>query len=193
MPDPVQVRVIKDTATPALRVMISRSGRPLLAALGKRLEVTLRQYFKVRGQRPHKRGWPKQHFWDRRIRNATALASVTETNATVNIADPAFNTHYFGGVIRPKEKEMLAIPLRAEAYGIQPSSGLIPGLFVIRRKGRKNAFLAVRDEDGALRLYYLLTKSVTVPRDPEALPPDRDINAALERESERFLARRQAP
>src|SRR6266511_3008197 len=138
MPDPITARVIKDTATPELRAMIAKAGRALMAALGKRLEVTLRQYFKVRGQRPQKRGWPKQHFWDRRIRNATALSSMTEHEVSVKIADPAFAAHYFGATIRPKEKQMLAIPLRAEAYGIQPSSGLIPGLFVIRRIGGRN-------------------------------------------------------
>src|SRR6185503_8329142 len=112
MPEPIKVTVVKVTASPALKQMIARSGRPLLAVLGKRLEVTLRQHFRVRGQRPNKRGWPKQHFWDRRIRNATALSSVTDRTATVTIADPAFNAHYFGGTIVPKEAQNLAIPMR---------------------------------------------------------------------------------
>lgn len=186
---PVTINILRDTATPALKRMIADSGRPLLAALGKRLEVDLRQYFKLRGQKPNKRGWPTQHFWDRRIRNSTALSSVTDTAATVTIADPAFAAHYFGGVIRPKEKQFLAIPLRAEAYGIRPGSGLIAGLFLVRRK--KALYLALRESgEGALRLYYILVKRVTLPRDPEALPAQSQIDASLERQAESFYRRR---
>src|SRR6185503_18530605 len=110
MPEPIKVTVVKVTASPALKQMIARSGRPLLAALGKRLEVTLRQHFRVRGQRPNKRGWPKQHFWDRRPRNPTPLPSVTHRKATVTDADTGFKDHYFGVKSVPKEAQNLAIP-----------------------------------------------------------------------------------
>lgn len=204
MPTPIIVTVAKDTATPALRDLLRRVRpmRPLMMRLGKRVEVLLRKYFAQYGRtgnfKTRRRGWPTQHFWDRRIRNATSFTGATEHGATVTIADPAFMTHYRGATIRPREKQALAIPLQAAAYGKQPSSGLIPGLFLLRT--RKGAYLVAYGDgfgkprkgvrNATLHFYYKLVKSVTVPKDPNALPPDRDIEAALLADVEAYLRTR---
>lgn len=201
MPSPIKVTVVRDTATPALRDLVNRVTPPrlLLVRLGKRLEILLRKYFAERGRagnfKTRRRGWPTQHFWDRRIRNATAFTMATNEEAKIVIADPAFMTHYRGGTIRPREKKALAIPLQAAAYGKQPSSGLIPGLFLLRTK--KGAYLvAYGDGEGrsrkgvqraTLHFYYKLMKSVTVPKDPNALPSDDVINTALLAEAQTYL------
>jgi len=201
MPQPITVRVAKDTATPALREMLRRVSpmRPLMMRLGKRLEIVLRKYFADYGRtgnfKTRRRGWPTQHFWDRRIRNATSFTGATDHDATITIADPAFMTHFRGGTIRPREKKALAIPLQAAAYGKQPSSGLIPGLFLLRT--RKGAYLVAYGDGfgksrkgvnrATLHFYYKLVASVTVPKDPKALPPDKDIEAALLKETEYYL------
>jgi len=201
MPQPITVRVAKDTATPALKAMLRRVSpmQPLMMRLGKRVEILLRKYFADYGRtgnfKTRRRGWPTQHFWDRRIRNATAFTGATEHEATITIADPAFMTHFRGGTIRPKEKGALAIPLQAAAYGKQPSDKSIPGLFLLRT--RKGAYLVAYGDlfgksrkgvnRATLHFYWKLMKSVTVPKDPKALPPDTDIEAALLKETEYYL------
>lgn len=196
----VKITVIKDTATPELKRLINLATPPrlILIRLGKRLEIVLRKYFALKGQTPNRHNWPRQHFWDRRIRNATAFAYANDREAVVNISDPAFLTHYRGATIRPREKQALAIPLQAAAYGKQPSSGLIPGLFLLRTK--KGAYLVAYGDlfgrkSGAsratLHFYWKLMRSVTVPRDPNALPPDREIEAALLKEAQDYLKLRQ--
>jgi hypothetical protein len=203
MPNPIRVTVAKDTATPALKELLRRVSpmRPLMMRLGKRLELLLRKYFAQYGQsgnfKTRRRGWPTQHFWDRRIRNATSFTGATEHDATVTISDPAFMTHYRGATIRPREKSALAIPLQAAAYGKrkQPSSGLIPGLFLLRT--RKGAYLVAYGDgfgkprkgvrNATLHFYYKLLKSVTVPKDPKAVPPDKDIEAALLADVESYM------
>jgi hypothetical protein len=201
MPLPIKVTVAKDTATPALREMLRRVSplRPLMQRLGKRVEALLRKYFAEYGRsgnfKTRRRGWPTQHFWDRRIRNATSFTGATEHDATVTIADPAFMTHYRGATIRPREKEALAIPLQAAAYGKRPSDRLIPGLFLLRT--RRGAYLVAYGDgfgkarkgvrNATLHFYYKLVKSVTVPKDPKALPSDKDIEAALLADVENYL------
>jgi hypothetical protein len=182
---------ITDHATPDLRALLRRipPSRPFMASLGKRLETLLRDHFRRKDKVPNKRGWRKSHFWGRRIRNATTLTEVTERAATVTIADPAFAAQLHGTVIRPKEARALAIPLIEEAYGIQPSSGLIEGLFIIRPKGEEHAFLA-RDHatQEGLEYVYLLTKRATIPADPTALPPEQLVNQSLLDQATRWLS-----
>lgn len=189
----VSVQVIRDDATPRLKQLVSDFGsRPFFGALGKRLETELQKHFKEKGQVPNKRGWPSQHFWDRRIRNATSLTSFTDREATVTVADPAFAVRVYGGTIRPKEKKFLAIPLLAAAAGKQPSSGLIKGLFV-ERWSDGSLFLAQKSGEGkeaGLIYFYRLVRQVTVPKDPTALPPEEKVHSALVDEAEKFAARR---
>lgn len=183
---------IQDRATPALKAFLRSipPNRSYFAGLGRALERLLRDHFRRKGAKPNKRGWPKSHFWDRRIRNATALTTITPTGATVTIADPAFAAHYHGATIRPKEKKALAIPLIPEAYGVMPSSGLIEGLFVFKPRDSDYAFLA-RDHPTIDRLQYvyLLTKKVTIPKDPDALPPTETINQTLIRQTTDWISR----
>ena len=210
MPAAIQVKVLRDDATPRLRQLVQDfQSRPFFAALGKRAEVVLKAHFRAKGDVPMKKGWPSLHFWDRRVRNATNLTSFTDRDATVTVADPAFAAKVFGATIRPKEAGALAIPLQAAAYGKQPSSGLIPGLFLLRTK--RHAYLvAYGDADSGqhflgytksgkarysrdraqLHFYYILLKQVTVPKDPTALPPDHQINDALLAEAESFARRK---
>lgn len=196
----VTIQIVKDEASPALlQLALDLNSRALMGALGKRAEGVLRKHFREKGQIPEKHGWPSQHFWDRRIRNATALSSFDGHQATVTISDPAFAAKVFGATVTPKEKQYLAIPLQAAAYGKQPSSGLIRDLFVLRTK--KGLFLASRSEQGAiaklksattgaLYLFYRLVKRATLPKDPTALPPESTMQEALNDETEKFIARR---
>jgi hypothetical protein len=182
---------IQDNASPALRGLAERltNRRGLNTVLGKGLEVALRGHFASRERERNKKNWPKQHFWSQ-IRTATAFdpGSVTDDGAAVVVADPRFGAKVHGAqnvTAKPPNKR-LAIPLRAEAYGVRPRSGLIPGLFVLKARGR--AWLAAR-EGKALRLYYLLLPSVNLPPDPRALPDGGRVAGELQGAAMRYLLR----
>jgi hypothetical protein len=190
MGNPVKVIVLTDTARPALRRMITDSGRGLWARIAGRYVKEARFHFSEKEKKPNKQGWPKSHFWSK-IRNSTMVSSVDNTGATVTISDPRFAIHYYGGRINPKEKQWMTIPQVPQAKGIYPGSGLIEGLFFVRNRIRSDtAYLFKREPKGEKpSLYYVLKKSVTIPKDPTALPPDSKINAALIDEAEKYLLR----
>lgn len=86
-------------------------------------------------------------------------------------------------VIQPKEAQSLAIPLHADAYGIQPRrynidhpKGTPEALF--KPKGKD--YLA-KNENGSLVVMYLLRKTVHQKQDRSLLPPaDQMVNTVLE-------------
>jgi hypothetical protein len=177
----------RDFATPALQRKFDqlRNRRPLMGALGKRLEVELRDHFRGRNAEPNKANFPKQNFWNR-IRTATALTSFDNECATVTVADPAFGFKVTGGTIKPKEGKALSIPIHPAAAGIMPRSKLIPGLF----HPRGTRVLAIKSPDGkSLINLYMLAPSVTQQADPRALPPREKIVAALHQEAEAWFQR----
>lgn len=171
----------------------SSKRRELMEVLGKGLEQDLHRHFIRRNAEPSKPGLfnrprPKQNFWAR-MRRATAHTNATEESATVTVADPAMSARVRGATIKPTAgRKYLAIPVRENAHGVEPRSGLIPGLFP-KRSGRGTLFLMRREEDGSLRAYYLLTRSVEHPADPEALPKDDKIVEAAERRARSWLGR----
>jgi hypothetical protein len=178
-----------DDSTPLLMALYDRVAvgrrKPLMTVLGRRVERKLRRHFVARDAEGNSRGWPRSHFWSR-IRRATAFAGASDTVAKIGISDPAFAMKVHGGVIRPVEAQMLAIPLRPEAkVAGRPRAKLIPGLFLLRTKAR-GAFLA-RREERALRLYYKLVKSVTMKADPRALPNRAEILRELRDGTTAFL------
>lgn len=156
--------------------------------LGRAVDGALCDHFTRRDGEGNSRGWPSQHFWGNRIRNATAFAGATEESATVTIADRAFAAKVHGAHIVPAEAKALAIPLRAQVAGVRPRDGSIPGLFVWKAPSG-NVFLAAKDKDGkALRIYWLLVTSANIPADAHALPPDETIGTAMSEAVQDYLA-----
>lgn len=191
MPEPLFTFV--DLATPRLQALLGglapEQRRPMMARLGKALEAELKTHFLGREQEGNKQGWPRTHWWAREVRAKTALRTWTGEEAVVGVASRQFAFRVRGGTIRPGPgKRFLALPLRAEAYGVLPRSGIIAGLFPIRSKITGKAWLAVK-EGGALRFYYRLVPSVTQRADARALPPIAQLRAALEERAQREVAR----
>lgn len=183
----MKIEVVKDTARPALRDMLKDvRSRGFYAKLALRLVTELKAHFAYKETQPNKQGWPKSHFWAQ-VRNRTLTREITDSGATVAIADDRFNTHYYGATITPTKKQYLSIPQKPEAKGVYPGSGEIPGLFLLRAKSG-SLWLAKREGD-QLGFYYLLKKSVRVPQDPTALPPDAQIESALVKEAGKWLPR----
>lgn len=186
---------IDDRATPRLakRMALLARPRPILAAAGKAVEVALKEHFARKEAQPNKMGWPKTHFWGRRIRPATQLVRASDTEAVVSVSDPALAMRLRGGTIRPKEGKYLAIPARAEAYGRSPKT--FDDLhFVPTGNGRgylaRNLQTSARiGKDGKVRrgglsggeAMYWLVRHVRQQADPSALPRHRDLEAAAAR------------
>jgi hypothetical protein len=186
----VPTLTIEDLATPRIKLILAALSpaqrKGMMQRLGKELERQLKAHFLMREQEPNKHGWPRQHFWAR-VRDATALREVTSERATVGVASAPFRFKIRGGTIRPGPgRRMLAIPMRAAAYGVLPRANTIPGLFMARCGGR--LYLAAKDGQ-ALRVYWRLVPSVTQPPDPRALPPMEQLRAALETRAEQEVRR----
>jgi hypothetical protein len=178
----------RDLATPKLKAILDglspAQRKGMLMRLGKELERQLKAHFLKREQdSPNKQGFPRSHFWIREVRDKTALRDVTADSATVGIDSAPFRMKLNGGTIRPGPgRKLLAIPVRAEVYGVLPRAGTIPGLFFKKLTGGR-MYLAARD-GSALRVYWRLVPSVTIPADPRALPSVADLKAALEKRAE---------
>lgn len=185
---------LEDRATPALQHRIRALGnnrRDLNAILGKGLETDLRSHFRARALIPNKKGWKTLGFWSG-IRNATAYLTADNQDATVAVTAGegrklALKIH--GGTVRPVRGKFLSIPLREIVYGQQPRAATIPGLFFIRSRTLGRAFLAAKNADGVLTIYYALVPYTRHTPDPDALPPPAKIEAAALRRAESYLAR----
>lgn len=172
---------IADGITPELNRMARqmRNPRPLMAGLGKQLEVELRSHFRQRDAQGNARGWPRRHFWKNEVSRNTALTEVTDKRAVVTIASPAFAHKVFGGTVTPKRGRALTIPLTAEAYKAG-SASLFPHR--LHRRGR-----ALFDKQGAAQ--YALAASVTHAPDPRAWPEKAKLERSLLKRARELLAR----
>lgn len=177
---------IKDTATPALSMAIRRleRPRPVMEAAGKAVEVRLQRHFKERQAEGNKHGWPSQNFWHggpNSVSSNTGLESVTETRATVAVADVRFMFKVEGGTIRPKRAKLLRIPLRAEAYALGNKGSVRESAPFLKFIKTKSGFYLVRERDSVTEFWFRLVPKVTQEADPRALPPAGEFEAAIER------------
>ncbi len=189
-----QIRIVSDGATPRLAALLrtTQQRRPLLALAGKTAEVELKAWFRAANlYKPNRRGWKRSNFWARILgRTAYDPSKTTDRSAVVAITDPAIRPHVYGATIRPKKAKALAIPLRPEAYGVRPSSGVIAGLrFVPIGQTAKTVGYLQRREGAQMVSYYRLVRAVTIRRDPSALPPPDKTTRAIVRALERRIAR----
>lgn len=201
----VVVTLGRDDATKDLYKLHARIGtasgrRDLMSVLGIEAENQLRAWWIKRdGNSPNKHGWPRQHFWAR-IARATAYDSskTTENTATVVVADPALAAKIYGATIRPtgaispktgKPTQNVAIPMQGVVYGSWPREDRVPGLFFIKKTNGNGGFLVARDGSGkGLIFFYRLLPEVTVPKDPQALPPSVQLGRALVDTATDFIA-----
>lgn len=161
----------------------------LMQVLGRGLESDLRGHFLKKNQKPNKKGYPKSQFWAR-IRRATNFAGASQNEATVAISDPAFATHLYGATIVPKRAKFLTIPIAPESYGKRVAEMQDDSIFFLPRRSGQGGFLARPNADGTNRLLYFLTKKVTVPKDPDAMPNPATLNKAAIGRARSYIDRR---
>lgn len=187
-------RILSDQANAQLASLAQQlapsARRGLMATLGREAERTLRSHFRAKeASSPNKRGFPRQHFWNR-IRSATAYdeSGTTASTARVVVDDPALLPHIYGATIRPKQAKLLAIPARAQAYGVRPRAKTIPGLFYFQNK--KGIRGLAKEEGGKFTVYWWLKESVSIPADPTALPDPKLVEANLLKAAASYVNRR---
>jgi hypothetical protein len=189
----IQVTVSSQKLEEALMRAATELGRtrPLLAKLGKSMEVRLRAHFAERDTEGNKHGWPSRHFWNRQVRQNTALTEVTDETATVSIASPPFGLKLFGGTIKPKRGKWLTIPLTAEAYTKGSPREWDPADRQRLFRPGKARILAVKDgKDKGFVPMFALAASVTQDADPRALPPWDEVTEKLGDEATEFVERK---
>lgn len=183
-----------------------RNPKALNDALGRRLARELQGHFRARNREPNKMGAKKTNFWVD-VADATAMTEATANGATVTIAESRYRIHLFGGTIKPTGgRKFLTIPLVKEARALrvreyENKTGKklfrLPGTGVLVERTDKGAdrFLAsnstgvIRGKTGfrkigigggsLVRAVYALKTSVTIKKDPRALPPNPALIEAL--------------
>jgi len=182
----VKVTVTMNSISLAITEVIT-NRRGLNAALATRLVDELQAHFIKKNAKPNKMGAAKSDFW-KSISQATQVLSVSDADAVVTVAEARFRIHYYGGTIKPGPgKKALTIPLIPAARGLMARSyeaATGNELFII--KGRSNLYEKTAT---GIRAVYALKKSVTIKKDPDALPSASDIEAALTEEATDWIKR----
>jgi hypothetical protein len=189
----INIATKEDSITPHLKELAGRlqNRRPLLAALGKQLEIDLRKHFLARDSEGNKRGFPRKHFWRNQVAKHTALTSVTDTSATVTISSPELIHKIEGGVITPKRAKALSIALSPEAYKAGSASLFPRPLTFITRPGKPPLLVETGTigKSKAWKIHYILLKSVRHAADPRALPDRGQLNQSLLARARAHIAR----
>ncbi len=116
------------------------------------------------------------NYWSHAAEATSAEADAQ--SGRVIVRHPGTAWHRYGGTIYAKPGKAMALPLRDEVYGVWPSERFPNrGDAFVWRSPKGQAFLAHRDGQ-ALRILYLLLKSVSKPEDPTVLPSNEEIAAA---------------
>ena len=125
----------------------------------------------------------------------------SDTRVTVSISHPAMAQKYYGGTITAKRTQFLTIPLTAEAYGHTAKD--FPGAFLL--KTAKGAFIVKYGDTvtrvgkistaklgkfrirASLNFLFKLVRSVNQAADPDALPAQSFLEAAVLARGQQYL------
>ena len=163
---------VYDGLTPELNRMAGRlkSTQGLMRVAGGELRAALQEHFRARG-------------WSiyRQIAQATALSSVTPTEAVVMVAgeEGKILLHKInGGVVKAKEAGSLAIPISPQAKRAGYARNFQRPLVLIKRKSGLSPLL-VEILKRKWNLHYVLKKSVYHRPDQMALPDKAMVEARI--------------
>jgi hypothetical protein len=199
------IRIVSDTATPALREwMAALTPDRLAARIGPPLQKLTMEH--LAGLGSNVKGWPSTGFFEKFARNVRWVpdeqgVAVAILPAIVNGRTVGLRRVVFGGdPITPQTVSMLAIPISPVSYGHVPSD--FPNLFLV--KTVKGAYLCQRGEAVSektghvigqrrglggnvgrrirahLNFLFKLAASVNPPGNRDVLPSDEELlNVAL--------------
>jgi len=185
----MHISLTKDTVTPELARLLRESKRPksIYAAGAKAVQVELIRHLQTLQSRGNQKGWPSRKFFaggPDSVRKKVGLADLSDTGATITIADPRFVHRIEGGTVTPKRAGSLAIPLTAEAYAMSGKGTLrqvAKDLVLIKTKN--GSFLARPSKakgKSPLRFLFMLLKSVTHKPHPQEMPDKSKLTATAQ-------------
>ena len=179
---------VSDKATPVLadlhRELTDRTG--LHKYIGAAAESGTRLHIRSAATQRHttasKLGAKPTGYLTKRAELVEGTGNAQQAEITVT---GAIFKRVFGPVtVRPVAKKMLAIPMRAEAYGKRPFE--FDDLFVYRSK-QGRLFLAKQAAPGRLQFFYLLKASVVLPQDRGLLPSNEQFGQLSELAARGYL------
>lgn len=142
------------------------------------LEDHLRMLEATRGRHPS--GKKTKHFRPESVLEP----KISGSEVSVGVTTPGITRALHSLVIRPVEAKMLAIPLHADAYGMQPREynmlhprGNKDALFLLKARSG-NLFLA-KNEARNLVLMYILKDQVFQPQDETLLPTQEQFDSTF--------------
>lgn len=184
----ISLHLDRDEVTPHLRRLLkeSESDSPLSRVLGRAAANELKKHFRERNKQGNKLGGKRTHFWSRVAQSVNSPASVPG-KILIPITHPAIAQKVFGGMISATKAKNLAIPISPKAHGKSPR--VFTNLqFAMTRAGVK--LLGMQDGNGGMDWLYVLKKSVSQDKDPQALPKDADVGRAMEKAGDIYLRNR---
>ena len=140
------IRIVSDTATPALREFIeSNTPARVGARIGPPLQRLTMEHLASLGS--NVKGWPSTRFYEKFARNVRWMpdeggVAVAILPAVIQGRTVGLGLRVFGGTIKPQSVSMLAIPISPVSYGHVPSD--FPNLFLL--KTAKGAYLCQKGE-----------------------------------------------
>lgn len=187
-----------------ITIQVSDSTTPILAAVQRELtnRKPLNDYIAAAveaGTRMHIRSAANQRHTTAQALGArptgylTKRAELVEGKGTeqgvdLNVTGAIFKRTFGPVTVRPVNKKMLAIPMRAESYGRRPGE-FGDELFVFQaRQGR--LFLARRAGAGRLHFLFLLKRVVVLPQDRGLLPTEDQFGQLMELGARGYLRKR---
>jgi hypothetical protein len=174
-----------------LRVLATKP-RSLVMAGAQALRIALRGHFVGRDKEGNALGGKRTHFWSDVAKSVQIPADqVTDRSARVQIGEARFAQKYFGGQIVAKGAEYLTIPIDPRAHGRRASvvaQQLGVRLFRVTAKSGKMFLGAKVGKRQRFSLFYVLKKSVEQEADPRALPPQEQMDQAVQAAVEAELA-----
>jgi hypothetical protein len=171
-------------------------GQVWLGNMARALERLFRQHIAAL---PANRLGRTTNFWQRAAR--ATHAEPTERGVAVTVSQVGFRQRFFGGVIKPVNKEWLAIPARSEFYGARARqfTGLRFHLFksgaaalVIEKGGAEKvtslgATRYVGGKKSAGMVAFWLVKEVNQAGDPSIIPDAKSVVATCVEATRRMV------
>jgi len=173
MPTSITVTVDATAATAKLVELrgVLQARASMHNAAAAQVRVLIWKHLRNRNSRSE-----RSNYWSNAAESTIAESDATSGRVVIRDS-PGVAWHRWGGTINAKPGKAMAIPLKDELHGINAKEYFDkhPGAFVYRSKSNK-AFLAIRDGK-AMRILYLLLKSVSKSEDPSVLPTDDAIRS----------------
>jgi len=165
----ITIDLTNDDRLQTFLAAIAGSSESKTVRTGMGVEVTdqVKEHLYEKDKTPNRLGGKRSHFY-RQAGDATSY-ELTAEGAVVSVNREGIRQQLEGGIITPKEADMLTIPVHEEAHNKR--AGEFPNLFPI-----DGALARQVGEDG-IEVLYILTDYVDQDPDPTVMPSDNEIAA----------------